>query len=238
MQLREREMLVGHFAVAFGAKRAFPRVSLGTLFLAAQFSDLLWPLFLLLGLEHVRIDPGNTAVTPLDFYDYPITHSLAAAIGWSIVVALIYYALHRDRWSTAAVGFCVFSHWLLDFISHRPDLPLAFGRRAFFGLGLWNSLLGTFVFEMALFILCAALYMRGTQAKDHIGMYGASSLVALLGVVYLANLFGPPPPSIAAIAVAGNALWPFVAWAYWIDRHRVPTLEPTRCGFHRRSGSP
>ena len=111
-------MFLGHHAAAFAAKPLAPRVSLGTLIAAALLVDLLWPILLILGLEHVRIAPGITAVTPLDFYDYPITHSLVAVLGWSIAMALLV------RKHPLVVGATVFSHWVLDFITHRPDLPL------------------------------------------------------------------------------------------------------------------
>src|SRR5512141_1813625 len=89
-------MFIGHYAVGFAAKRAEPRISLGTLVLAASFLDLLWPALLLAGLEHVRIDPGNTPFTPLDFYDYPISHSVLTVIGWSIGFGLVYYLIRRS----------------------------------------------------------------------------------------------------------------------------------------------
>src|SRR3989339_132004 len=120
-------MFIGHYAVALAAKKGAPKVSLGTLFIAAQLVDLLWPLFLLLGLEHVRIDPGNTAFTPLDFYDYPITHSLVGAVGWSMLLGGVYYGFRRERKSAVVIGLVVFSHWILDLITHRPDLPLGLG---------------------------------------------------------------------------------------------------------------
>ena len=129
-------MFIGHYAVALGAKKAAPRVSLGTLLLASQFIDLLWPIFLLLGLEHVRIAPGNTVFTPLDFYDYPISHSLLAVLGWSVGFGLVYYAVRRSGRNALILGAIVLSHWVLDFISHRPDLPLIPGMETRVGLGL------------------------------------------------------------------------------------------------------
>ena len=132
-------MFIGHYAVALGAKKISPTVSLGTLFPASQFIDLLWPIFLLLGLEHVRIDPGNTVFTPLDFYDYPISHSLLAVLGWSLGFGLLYYAVQRSGRNALILGALVLSHWVLDFISHRPDLPLIPGMETRVGLGLWNS---------------------------------------------------------------------------------------------------
>jgi membrane-bound metal-dependent hydrolase YbcI (DUF457 family) len=214
-------MFIGHFAVALAAKKAAPRVPLGTLVLAAQFVDVIWPFFLLLGAEHVRIDPGNTPFTPLDFTHYPISHSLAAAIVWSIVVGAVYHL--RRRYATGAwiVGLAVFSHWILDFVSHRPDLPLLGSQGPRVGLGLWYSVPATIVVEAGLFAIGAVFYLRATRARDRAGALGLWAWLAVLVLIYLANLAGPPPPSVAAIAAAGivgGAI--LIAWAYWIDRHR------------------
>jgi len=214
-------MFLGHFAVSLGAKKPAPSLSLGTLFLAAQFVDLLWPLFLLLGLEHARIDVGNTAVTPLDFYDYPFTHSLAGAILWSCVLGLLYYAVKRSLRNAVIIGAAVSSHWVLDFLTHRPDLPLWFTGGPHLGLGLWNSMIGTVVVEVGLFVLGLFLYVRTTKAKDKIGSIGFWSLAGFLGLMYAGNLAGPPPPDVSSIAIVGNAMWLLVLWAYWVDRHRI-----------------
>ncbi len=218
-------MFIGHYAVALGAKDLTPKVSLGTLFLAAQLADLLWPLFLILGLEHVRIDPSNTAFTPLDFYDYPISHSLVGAIAWSVVMGGLYYAIRKDLKTSGVLGLVVFSHWILDFITHRPDLPFGLGVNLTFGLRLWNSVSGTMIVEGALFIAGIALYLRATSAKDNIGRYGFWSLIILLVLIYLASIVGPPPPSESSIAIVGNLGWLFVIWAFWIDRHRSVSAQ-------------
>jgi len=213
-------MFIGHFAVGLGAKKVAPKVSLGTLFMASQLVDLLWPLFLLLGWEHARIDPGNTLLTPLDFYDYPITHSLVGAILWSCAFGAVYYAIRRNGRNAAIVGGVVFSHWILDFVTHRPDLSLGLGGNTYFGLGLWNSMAGTIVVEVGLFAVGIMLYLRSTRAKDRVGSIAFWSLVILLGLIYIGNLFGPPPPEMQMVAIAGNASWLFVIWAYWVDKHR------------------
>jgi membrane-bound metal-dependent hydrolase YbcI (DUF457 family) len=119
-------MFAGHFAVAFAAKKAAPKVSLGTMILAGQFVDLLWPALLVTGIEHVRIAPGNTAFTPLDFYDYPITHSLAGSFGWAVLLGIVFYLVRRDRTSSIILAAVSFSHWILDLVTHRPDLPIWF----------------------------------------------------------------------------------------------------------------
>jgi hypothetical protein len=217
-------MFIGHYAVALAAKKAAPRTSLGTLVMAAQLVDLLWPVLLLLGLEHVRIDPGNTAVTPLDFYDYPITHSLAGGVLWSLLLGILYLVFRRDRRGAVVVGACVLSHWILDFLTHRPDLPLWFTGSARAGAGLWNSFAGTLVVESVMFAAGVALYVGTTRGKDRTGLYAFWSLIAVLYALYCGNLFGPPPPGAEVIAIAGNAAWLFVLWAYWADSHR--TVEP------------
>ena len=213
-------MFIGHFAVAFGAKKVAPKVSLGTMFMATQFVDLLWPMLLLLGWEHARINPGNTVVTPLDFYDYPITHSLVGALLWSCAFGGIYFAIRRDTRNALIGGGIVFSHWILDFLTHRPDLSLGLGGSTYFGLGLWNSLVGTMVVEVGMFAVGIVLYLQTTRTKDRIGSIGFWSLVVFLGLIYIGNLFGPPPPEMSSIAIAGNAAWLFVLWGYWIDKHR------------------
>ena len=213
-------MFIGHFAVALAAKKAAPKVSLGTLILSAQWVDLLWPVFLLLGLEHVRIDPGNTAVTPLDFYDYPITHSLAGALGWSVVLGLVYFAARRTAREAGIVGAVVFSHWVLDALTHRPDLALYPGSKTLVGFGLWNSVPGTVAVEFTMFAIGIVIYLRSTQARDGVGRYAFWSLIAMLAVLYIGNLVGPPPPSPRALAIVALGAWIFVAWAYWADRHR------------------
>ena len=214
-------MFIGHFGVGFGAKAAAPRTSLGVLFLAAGFVDLLWPTLLLLGFEHVKIVPGITRVTPLDFIDYPISHSLLAVAGWSVLFAGVYYLVRKYRAGAWVCGLAVLSHWILDLIVHRPDLPLMPGGSARLGLGLWNSLPATLVVELAVFGLGVYLYLRTTRASDRTGTIALWGLVAFLLLVFTSNIVGPPPPSEAAIAWIGHAQWLLVLWAFWVDRHRT-----------------
>lgn len=213
-------MFLGHYAIALGAKGAAPRVSLGTLFLSAQIVDLIWPILVLLGIERVKIAPGITAVNPLDFTDYPITHSLVGALGWSLLVTVVYWLVRRYPRGAAVVGAAAFSHWILDLISHRPDLPLVPGGAVRVGLGLWNSVPGTLIVEVGIFIAGALLYLRTTKARDRVGHYALWALLAVLMMIYAMNFLSPPPPSVTAIGAAGLGLWLFVPWAYWIDRHR------------------
>jgi len=218
-------MLIGHVAVALGAKKAAPKTSLGTLLLAAQLPDLLWPLFLMLGWERVRIVPGITAVSPLDFVSYPFTHSLLADFGWGLLLAGLYLVIKKNRRGAFIIWACVLSHWLLDFISHRPDLPLYPGSRLV-GLGIWNSVSVTLLVEGGLFVAGAMIYSRVTRPRDKAGEYSYKTFIALLVLIYLASLVGPPPPSVNAVEWAGVLSWLFLAWAYWIDDHRTPTTHP------------
>lgn len=214
-------MFIGHFGAGFAAKSVAPRVSLGTLFLAAQFIDLLWPVLLLLGVERVRIEPGATAVTPLVFEHYPISHSLAAVVGWALLLGLGYRLVRRENRGAIVVALLVISHWLLDTIVHRPDLPLLPGGAARVGLNAWSSLSLTLAVEGPLFALGFWLYVHSTVAVDAVGCWGLAGLVGMLTAVYLGNLFGGPPPSVTAIAWAGQLQWLLVLWGYWVDRHRA-----------------
>lgn len=213
-------MFIGHFGMGFAAKAVAPRVSLGTLFLAAQFIDLLWPTLLLLGVERVRIAPGITTVTPLDFEHYPVSHSLLAVIGWAVLLGAVYFGLRRSPRGAVIIGLAVLSHWLLDLVVHRPDLPLYPGAAQLFGLGLWSSLGATLAVELPIFAAGVWLYLRATEATGPTGRWALWGLVAFLTLIYLANLFGEPPPSVVAVAWIGHAQWLLVAWGYWVDRYR------------------
>ena len=213
-------MFIGHFGVGFGAKALAPKTSLGSLFLAAQFIDLLWPTLLLTGLEQVRIEPGITRVTPLNFVHYPISHSLLAVVGWAVLFAAVYAVLRRYPRGEIVLGLAVVSHWVLDFVVHRPDLPLYPGGTQLFGMGLWSSVGATLAVELPIFAVGLWLYLRATEATDAVGRWALWGLVGFLIAVYVANLFGAPPPNVTALAWVGHAQWLLVAWGYWVDRHR------------------
>jgi hypothetical protein len=218
-------MFIGHFGVGLAAKRAAPKASLGTLFLAAQFLDLLWPTLLLLGTERLDIKPGMARSNPLDFVSYPISHSFLMVCVWSLLFGSAYWFFRRSTKTALVLGFCVLSHWWLDLIVHRPDLPLYPGNSPLLGLGLWNSVGGTLLVEGIIFATGIVLYTRVTRTEDRIGTYAFRALAVFLIVVYLINAFGPPPPNVDAVAGAGQLQWVFIIWAFWIDRHRT-TLNP------------
>ena len=214
-------MFVGHFGVGFAAKKFAKKPSLGTLFLAAQFVDLLWPFFVILGIETVAVDPGNTAFTPLDFIYYPFSHSLLGVLIWAFLFGVVYYFIKKDLKTSFILGTLVLSHWILDFITHRPDLPLFIGADSLLvGLGLWNSIIATVIVEGAIFIVGVYLYVAVTKAKSKVGTYSLWALIIFLIIIYISNLLGQPPESAEAIGYVGLAQWLLIVWAYWIDRNR------------------
>jgi hypothetical protein len=222
-------MFIGHFALGFGAKRAAPSVSLGTLFLACQFADLLWPSLVLLGIEVVKVQPGDTAVTPLTFVSYPYSHSLVALLVWGAVFGAAYVLIRKSRVAAGVViGALVLSHWVLDVLSHRPDMPVTIGGSTRLGFGLWDSRPATIAVELLLFAVGVGIYARFTEARDRRGNFGFWGLVGFLAGVYFINLFGPPPPSAVAVAWGAQALWLLVIWGYWVDRHRQVRVLPAR----------
>jgi membrane-bound metal-dependent hydrolase YbcI (DUF457 family) len=214
-------MFLGHFGVALAAKAWAPRTSLGTLFLAGQFLDLLWPTLLLAQIERVRIDAVNGGVTPLVFVHYPISHSLLAAAAWAALLALVYLALTRNRRGALIVALLVVSHWFLDALVHRPDLLLVPWSSTAIGLNLWASRVATLAVELPLFAIGLLLYLRTVPARR--SDWRLWALVALLAAIYFGNLYGPPPPSVAAIAWVGQAQWLLIAFGYWVDRERRAT---------------
>jgi len=214
-------MFVGHTAVALAAKPYAPRASLGGLLAAAYTLDLVWPVLLLAGVETVRIDPGNTAFTPLAFDSYPWSHSLLMAMVWGLVAAGIGWRFKLPRATLIILWLLVVSHWVLDFISHGPDMPLWPGSSPRLGLGLWNSIVATLVVESAMLIAGIAIYLRSTRARDRIGTIAFWSFVVVQVAMWASQPWSPPPPSTRVLAWFGIGAWLFVVWAWWIDRHRL-----------------
>jgi hypothetical protein len=204
-------------------KWAVPRISLGTFFLAVQWADLLWPIFLLAGIEHARIAPGVTRASPLDFYDMPSSHSLVALTVWGLLFAFVYWTRKRDKAAAAIMFFSVVSHWFLDVATHRPEIPV-FLKGPYLGLGLWNSLPATLTVEGGLYAAGIALYARATRPRNRRGIWSLWLLVGMLTAMWVGAMLAPPPPSVHGVAVMGAILgWLVVLpWGYWIDRNRVP----------------
>jgi hypothetical protein len=211
-------MFVGHYGASFAAKELDKdrRIPLWLLFLAVQFVDILWGIFVLLGIEKVRIVPGITAASPLDLYYMPYTHSLVGALGWSLLAFVACQLVPRLRGTRTGwiVAGAVFSHWILDLIVHRPDLPL-YTKVFKMGFGLWNYRVLSFLLEMAVLFGGAALYLRTAARKTRVVV-----LVVFLAVLQFVGTFMlPPPPSDRAEAMMALFFYFLLAAiAAWVER--------------------
>jgi hypothetical protein len=213
-------MFVGHLAIALGGKRAAPVAPLAWLVAASFFLDLIWPFLLLAGVERVSIDPGNTAFTPASFDNYPWSHSLAMTLVWSLAAGAAAAAVLGSQRAGVVIGMVVASHWLLDFVTHRPDLPLWPGGPEV-GLGLWHSIPATVIVEGALLAIAVATYRRRFPARNSMGVWSFWGLIAFTTLIWLSGPWAPPPPNATSIAVVALAMWLFPFWAQWIEKHRA-----------------
>jgi hypothetical protein len=230
-------MFLGHFGLGLAGKRIAPYMSLGSLFLAVQFADLVFFLFTAIGAEHFRISPGATRVTPMDFFDYPYSHSLFALVVWAAIVGAMYW-IGRDTLAggiVLAVG--VVSHWFLDVLMHRRDMPLGL-HGPYYGLQLWRSLALTIAAEAILFAAGIAIYLSTTRARDAVGVWAFWALVVFLAAAWLGSILGPPPPSERVVQWMGIAMWLLVPWGWWIDRHRALRSEARADRRARTSPAP
>lgn len=215
-------MFIGHYGVALAGKKLDQRPSLGTMFLAAQFLDVLWPVFILLGIEHVSIVHASDPFLTLDFTYYPFSHSLLASAVWGALFGLGYYLIRKNLKGAVILGILVVSHWILDLIVHVPDLPLVPGGGPKVGMGMWDSVGLTVAVEGLIFILGAWLYVSSSRNRNLRGSLALWGLLFFLMLAYVSNLFAPPPTSVTAIGVVGLSQWLIIAWGYWVDRNRTP----------------
>jgi hypothetical protein len=216
-------MFIGHIATALAAKKFDPRPSLGTYLLAATWPDVLFSVLLLGGWEQVQIAPGHTAMMAMAFPHYPYSHSFVSVLVAGVVLGALYWVFRRNTRAAATIAGLVLGHFVLDVVTHVPDMPLGMAG-PMIGLGLWKSIPATFAVEGLLFVVGVVMYRRATRAKDAIGRWAFAAFVVLLAVAYVAGPFGPPPPSAIAVTIVNNVtLWLFIVWAIWIDRHRRPT---------------
>ena len=218
-------MFLGHFAVGIAAKRVAPKTSLGTLTLAALWLDALWPLGLLFGLERAEIAPNANPFLNLNFTSYPYTHSLVMTLVWAVLFAVVYAARTKYRTGAVVAGVLVLSHWVLDWVTHLPDLPLWPGGPKV-GLGLWTHPSATVLVEGFLFVFGVALYATMTRPKNLIGKAALWAYLIVLAMLYSADAHSPAPPNMTVVAYTGIIGWIFVPWAFWIDHNRE--VEPAR----------
>ena len=230
-------MFLGHYGAALALKRAQPKISLGTLFLATQLMDVLWGVFLLAGWEHVRFLPDDNPLLVLQFYDYPISHSLVAALGWGLAAGAVYYSwptrdTSRHLRAALLVGLTVLSHWFLDLLVHVPDLPLAGNDSPKLGLGLWNHLGLSVALEFGALMAGAAVYVAGRSRRHPVRPARLVLVLLVLSAVYVVALIGPPPPSAAAVGLGDIGFLLLMALAAaWADRAATPAelaVRPAR----------
>ena len=213
-------MVLGHFGFGLGAKKFAPRLSLGWIFLAVEFADILWPDLILLKVEKVEIQPEN-AHFPFNFIYYPFTHSLLMLLLWGALFGLVYWLIRKDRQSALVLAICVCSHWFLDLVVHRPDLPLYPGDSPMYGFGVWDWPVITAVIEGLLFVVGLMFYLRATKPKNKMGVWGFWLTMVLLVLGHIAGVMSPPPATVEAIGWSAQVMWVFVLLGFWVDRNRV-----------------
>jgi hypothetical protein len=215
-------MFIGHYGPSFAIKAIRPAIPLWLLFMAVQLVDVAWAVLVLLGIEKVRIVPGITASNPLDLYYMPYTHSLAAAVLWAVAAIVLCKFLPGVRtWSAAAwIGLAVLSHWVLDWLVHRPDLPL-YDDTMKVGLGMWNYPAIALLLEAFLLFGGMIMYLRRTKALNAIGRFGPPIFGILMLAIQCYVFFGPPPISPGAAAITALASYvAFAGVAQWLGRQR------------------
>jgi hypothetical protein len=221
-------MFIGHYGVALALKKADPKLSLGTLFLGAQLVDILWGMFILLGWERARVDPGFTAASPFQFLYYPFSHSLVAGVFWAILAAAVFYTWptkdtsHRRRGSLV-LGIVVLSHWFLDLVVHIPDLPLASDDSRKVGLGLWDSVAGTLIVEFSILAIGAWLYAHTKTKRHPLRTNRLVILVVVLAGLYAVSMVTPPPTNMTVVGASSIVLFLGMVWlGNWVDQDPPP----------------
>ena len=214
-------MFVGHLAIALTAKRIESRVSLGTWVLAASLADLLAFPLLILGIEHFAVEPGTMSNRVVG-QNIAYSHSLLTVAAYSALFAVVYF-LRRRYWRGALLLSCVvLTHWFLDVVSHRPDMPLAPGVSVVFGLGLWNSLPATLLVEGGFWLLSVILYVRATRARSRAAHFVFWIGIVLLTLLWYGNITAGMDPHPIKAGVGGLIVFSFVvAWAYSMNRLRA-----------------
>jgi hypothetical protein len=208
-------LFVGHYSVSFAAKTAEKRIPLWLLFMAVQFIDVLWSIFVLLGIEKVRIVPGITASNALDLYYMPYTHSLLGVLCWSALAYAVcqWIPALRSVRTGLILAAAVFSHWILDLIVHRPDLAL-YDSVGKMGFGLWNYRGAAFALEMAVLFGGAAMLYRTAAHRGRL----VGFVVFLAALQVFGTFFFPPPTSDHPAAITALVLYIMLALiAWWVD---------------------
>jgi len=215
-------MFIGHFGLGLTAKKLDRYVSLGTYFLAAQFLDLLWPIFLILGWEKAEPIPNGPPLENLNFVSYPYSHSLFFAVVWGILFGIVFYARTKRKGTSFLLGFLVVSHWILDYITHVPDLPIAPWSDYKVGLRLWDHQVATIVIESIIFIGGIIIFLQSVHFKKRVPYVSFFIMMLLLAGIFISSFYSPPPPSMKVLGWVGLSQWIFIFWAFAIDRSKKP----------------
>ena len=216
-------MFVGHYAASLALKKFEKRASLGVLFLAVQFVDIVFFPLVVLGIERMNIVENFTQSTHFELEYLPYTHSLLAFVVWSgAAYALFRWVVVKSHSVAVVVALAVFSHWLFDLLVHTPDLPLWSDTSTKLGFGLWNNAVVTYTLEAGLLLFGLWLYLRSTKAATSVGKYGMAVFVGFLLLVNVANIFGPPmvDSNLGLAVFALSSYFLFAAVAFWLDRKR------------------
>ena len=213
-------MFVGHLAAGFAAKRIEPKLSLGTLLLAVMLADLIVFPLLIAGVEHFGIQP-EVRVNRTVGQGISYSHSLLMDAIWAALFATVFFLRRRYPRGAWILFAAVLSHWVLDVVSHRPDMPLAPGAPWVFGLGLWNSLPATLLVEGGVWLLAIILYVRTTHAKSSAGIYAFWIGIALLTLAWYGNITAGMDPNPVRAGISGLIFFSLmIPWAYWMNRLR------------------
>ena len=221
-------MFVGHFGVGFAAKGLAPKTSVGTLVLSAMLADLLGFAFIAVGIEHIAIQPGITRVNALNLYDFAWSHSLFMDVVWGALLACAYLLLRHYRRGACIIFAGVLSHWVLDWVSHRPDMALVPGFHRYFGLGLYNSPIGLLLVEGSIWIAGIIVYLQTTRSKGLAGNLALWTFIVIFTALWLLSFNGAPPPSLHILVFVDLFLFPIIiGWMYWVDHLREPRQSNT-----------
>jgi hypothetical protein len=225
-------MFIGHYAASFALKSCHKKASLGLLFIAVQFVDIVFFPLSLLGIEHFRLIENFTDATHFSLDFMPYSHSLLATFFWGAVVFLsvfvVTYKKHDLRFKMAVVfAVAVMSHWFFDLLVHTPDLPLATDDSLKVGFGLWNNDVLTYSLESVILVAGLYFYMRSSTGKTKIAKYGMPVYIIVLLGINIINIFGPLSPddnetTTAISAIAAYFIFAIIAW--FLDRKRVSNI--------------
>ncbi len=209
-------MFIGHYGPAFAAKAVVKTVPLWVLFVAAQWVDFLWAAFVIAGVEKVRLVENFIGVNPLDLYFMPYTHGLPSAALLSLFIGgVAAVALKGDRMAIVlVVGVTAFSHWLLDWVVHAPDLPIVFDEMKV-GMALWAYPYASVPVEIALVLGGVWFYDRAAPSPTRAGTIALWLLGFAMAALQVQNTFfnehPKDPTAFAQLALTGYVVLALLA---------------------------